>query len=222
MAVLQKWRERLGPHATYRRLATAFYEADNVIMAEEVCRVLCSRTDLPTQATNMRVGSYSQLRKGEAISICCIFLDTFLAPATIVLIAVALSLWGYHPTSNTNIRATEPGLTDLEEFSLHDRSGRIAENNLPHIPGPFVGRDSDLLNISHTLLHSRYTNIKTVGIYGPPAMGKSTLAIHVGYEMAMNGIQVRYINVNDAHHLFKDTSSEGTLNQPHKNKSPRH
>ena len=81
---------------------------------------------------------------------------------------------------------------------------RLAPNNLPHFPGPFVGRDHDVNNITHLLLHSL---VKSVHIAGLPAVGKSTLAVHVGYEMASHGVAVRYINVDDSH-IFKRKEDE--------------
>ena len=39
-AVLQKWREKHGPAATYRNLAVCFYKADNLQMVERVCQAL--------------------------------------------------------------------------------------------------------------------------------------------------------------------------------------
>ena len=48
--------------------------------------------------------------------------------------------------------------------------------------------------------------VAMVSIFGPPAVGKSTLAIHVGHVLANNGISIRYVNLNEAHHMF--TSSK--------------
>ena len=39
--------------------------------------------------------------------------------------------------------------------------------------------------------------MKSVHIVGLPAVGKSTLAVHVGYEMASRGVTVQYINVDE-------------------------
>ena len=55
-----------------------------------------------------------------------------------------------------------------------------------------MGRENDV----HQVLR-RVTNAHIVNINGAPGFGKSTLAIHVGYEMIKNGTSVRYINVED-------------------------
>ena len=76
------------------------------------------------------------------------------------------------------------------------RARKIAPNNLPYCPGPFMGRDKDVNNINHLLLHSI---VQMVNIFGLPAVGKSALAVHVGYEMASRGVTVQYININESH-----------------------
>ena len=78
-----------------------------------------------------------------------------------------------------------------------------APNNLPYVCGPFVGRDSDLQEISHMLLPSSYSGVAAVNIYGAPGVGKSTLAIQVGHQLTSHGISVRYVNVHEARHLFE-------------------
>ena len=89
--------------------------------------------------------------------------------------------------------------TNLGRLLYNHKSVGVAPNNLPHFPGPFVGRDRDVSSIIHNLF---YSLVKMVHIFGLPAVGKSTLVIHVGYEMASRGVAVRYINVDDTH-IFK-------------------
>ena len=93
--------------------------------------------------------------------------------------------------------------THLEKLSLHHGTDKFVPNNLPHLRGPFVGRDSELLGISNMLLAgSAYADVAMVSIFGAPAVGKSTLAIQIGHVLANKGISVRYVNLNEAHHLF--------------------
>ena len=91
--------------------------------------------------------------------------------------------------------------TELEKPSLHHGTDKFVPNNLPYVRGPFVGRDSELLDISNMLLASS-AYVAMVSIFGAPAVGKSTLAIQVGHVLAKKGISVRYVNLNEAHHLF--------------------
>ena len=106
--------------------------------------------------------------------------------------------------------------TELERSLFSHKAGEIAPNNLPYFPCPFVGRNRDVSNIIDL-----FSNHSLVNIYGLPAVGKSTLAIHVGYEMASCGVAVRYINVDDTH-VFKsyDESepSDSTTTEHHDQK----
>ena len=106
--------------------------------------------------------------------------------------------------------------TELEKSSLHHGSDEFVPNNLPYVRGPFVGRDSELQEISNMLLTgSTYADVAMVSIFGAPAVGKSTLAIQIGHVLARNGISVRYVNLNEAHHLFArhaDVSDKPTNN----------
>ena len=90
--------------------------------------------------------------------------------------------------------------TNLGRLLYNHQSVGVAPNNLPHFPGPFVGRDRDVSSIIH---HLFYSLVKMVHIFGLPAVGKSTLAVHVGYEMASRGVAVRYINADETH-VFKN------------------
>ena len=80
--------------------------------------------------------------------------------------------------------------------------------NLPaiHHNDLFVGRENDI-----SMVVSMMANAHIVNINGAPGMGKSTLAIHIGYELLQNGTSVRYINMGEKISLFKGsmTSNEG-------------
>ena len=81
---------------------------------------------------------------------------------------------------------------------------RYAPHNLPFLDPslPFVGRESDVRNVTDILVSNR---VSIVGISGSPAFGKSTLAIHIGYEVVKNHITVGYINA-DEDDLFSEVS----------------
>ena len=94
--------------------------------------------------------------------------------------------------------------SELEVLSLKNCSDSLAPNNLPVLYGPFLGRDKDLNEISHWLIHPASSGVTMVNIYGAPAVGKSTLAIHIGYTLAAPGIVVRYIPIQDALYLVNE------------------
>ena len=79
-----------------------------------------------------------------------------------------------------------------------------APHNLPFLDPtlPFVGRESDVRNVTDNLVSNQ---VSIVGISGSPAFGKSTLAIHIGYEVVKNHITVGYINA-DEDDLFSEVS----------------
>ena len=72
---------------------------------------------------------------------------------------------------------------ELKVLSLQNYSDTLAPNTLPVLYGPFLGRDKDLKEISHSLIHPASSGVTMVNIYGAPAVGKSTLAIHIGYTL---------------------------------------
>ena len=142
----------------------------------------------------------------QVFNIKCIVLATLIADCRFwlimyilcgILLAALLQHW-YSPSPMTTC-------SELEKPPLHHGSDKFIPNNLPYLHGPFVGRDSELLEISNMLLASSAyasADVAMVSIFGAPAVGKSTLAIQVGHELARKGISVRYINLNEAHHLF--------------------
>ena len=126
----------------------------------------------------------------------------------IVAVAVVIPLQWYNsnlPDDDVDLSKTSSDQTEIDKPSLYGycSSEGVASNDLPYLPGRFIGRDDEVKNITDLLIHPRISHINAIGIYGRPAVGKSTLAIHVGYRMAMCGVEVRYINIYDSYHLFK-------------------
>ena len=72
--------------------------------------------------------------------------------------------------------------------------GRVVHHNLPSPPTPFSGRERELEEIT-SLIHNDKKDI--ISIHGPPAFGKSALAVHVGYSMLHLGIDVKYIDTSE-------------------------
>ena len=66
---------------------------------------------------------------------------------------------------------------------------------LPSRPVPFVGRKELINEIIQRLLG---THTSIVGLFGPPAFGKSSLAIHVGHKiMSKKGVSVSYVDLSE-------------------------
>ena len=91
--------------------------------------------------------------------------------------------WKSFPAPSA-IANTDPLSTELGEH----KTTQVAPNDLPYFAGPFVGRDNDLRNITYLLFHSF---AKMLHIFGLPAVGKSTLVVHLGHKMVSRGVAVR-------------------------------
>ena len=87
------------------------------------------------------------------------------------------------------------------------RNCSFPETDLPIIHPLFVGREKDMYQVLRKVAKAHIVNIN-----GAPGFGKSTLVIHVGYEIFKNGNSVRYINVEDKVSSF--------MNQMHKKAMP--
>ena len=66
--------------------------------------------------------------------------------------------------------------------------------SLPIPSSSFIGREDDIHNITK-VLDFDHSSVQILSIYGPPAIGKSTLAIHIGHKLAAVGIHAHYVNM---------------------------
>ena len=57
-----------------------------------------------------------------------------------------------------------------------------------------IGREADMITVTEML---RNSSTQILSITGPPGVGKSTLAVHIGWRMVETGAYVSYINMND-------------------------
>lgn len=101
-----------------------------------------------------------------------------------VLLAVALFLvW-------PNRAALFSGL--MYNFNL-----RMHSKSLPYPTEHFVGRAEEMEDIVQ-LIDFDKSDVRTVSIVGPPGIGKSTIAIHVGHIMVEQGITIYYVDLVEA------------------------
>ena len=75
------------------------------------------------------------------------------------------------------------------------------------ISGPFVGRQRDVESVTAKL---HYSSTHIINIHGPPAFGKSTLAIRIGYKLVAIDISVRYIDTLEHGQLAVSHTSAST------------
>ena len=228
LALLQQWREKHGPNATYRNLAKSFYDAGKPGLVETVCVVMTC--DYPTVSTPQQApislsraipNATTATSSTRISSLACKCVLLCFVIITVVL-SVILALYIFvadnsQHFASESLSSASTGKGDIEctgvkRFCCGDKTSEFAQNNLPHLPGPFIGRDKEVGNITHLLRFAEHSHTKMVHIYGLPAVGKSTLAVHVGYEMARRGVAVRYINVDETH-IFK--GHEHTVTENH-------
>ena len=88
--------------------------------------------------------------------------------------------------------------------SLAYYKNRITKHNLPSAPDPFIGRHNEVKQIMALL---KGNEIDIISINGPPAFGKSALAIHAGYSALGSGMNVSYIDISESTQIFKETRS---------------
>ena len=81
---------------------------------------------------------------------------------------------------------------------------RITKHNLPSAPDPFIGRN---IKVKQIMAFLKGNDIDIISINGPPAFGKSSLAIHVGYSTLSSGMNVSYIDASESLQIFKEARS---------------
>ena len=128
------------------------------------------------------------------------------------MLAVTLLLYSYCGSVDVWLSPAIPVKPETEALEMNDsvvsielpQNLRYAPHNLPFLDPtiPFVGREGDVRNVTDIIVWNR---VSVVGISGSPAFGKSTLAIHIGYEVVKNHIMVGYINA-DEDDLFSEVS----------------
>ena len=95
-----------------------------------------------------------------------------------------------------------------EEVSISKKTNKIRfSTTLPRVADQvFVGREKELKQIIRKISSST----RIISITGSPGFGKSSLAIHAGYESEMSGVAVYYVDLSQASDMkvFKETLRE--------------
>ena len=220
MALLQKWRENYGPNATYRNLAKSFYDAGRPDLVETVCVVMTC--DYPANTSQQFPLSLSYAMADATAAVFSASFSSFvsirfcywLSFAVVVLSVILASNYLEADNSQNGNHSGPQSCTEIGSTYYGQKTSDTAPNNLPHFPGRFVGRDKEIEYITRLLHFANHSHTNMVHIFGLPAVGKSTLAIHVGYEMARRGVAVRYINADETH-IFKSREHNVTASESH-------
>ena len=218
---MQKWRAKHGPKATYRNLAKSFYDAGERSLVETVCKVV---THIGSTDSSRLHYSPSQrlwtLTTSQACKYCLLGVIVAVAVAVAGVLSFSYVSGSNHPLNLGSFPSDENAFQIEFGRPLHSQNAeKIAPNDLPYIPGPFVGRDEDVNNIT-SILFSNDSVVQMVNIVGLPAVGKSTLAIRIGHKMASHGVAVRYINLHETR-IFKSHDESKSIITEHHDKKPK-
>ena len=208
---MQKWREKYSPGATCRNLAKSFYDAGKPGLVETVCEVVTHGGS--TKILQLCYSPSPRLWLFGSCKYCVVIIIVAVAG----LLSASYISQSDHPNcDNFSSKPNDDNAfqTKLGKPLYKQNAENISPNDLPHLPGPFVGRDEDVNNII-SILFSANSFVRMVNIFGLPAVGKSTLAIHTGYEMASREVVVRYINVDETHIFKSHYGSESTKTEQH-------
>ena len=184
LAMMRRWHELWGSEATYRRLVEGLRQ----IGRRDLIEFLKQKAHLPSAS-------------GSKLLLVCD--AAFVAVVTIIFVGA----FNYYNTYNAvpihNISESGTNQQHLTKNTTHPSKTvevlhqivsdcSSPESDLPIIHPLFVGRENDVHQVLLKVAKAHIVNIN-----GAPGFGKSTLAIHVGYEVVKNGTSVRYINMED-------------------------
>ena len=195
LAMMRRWHELWGKEATYLKLAEGLRQIGRRDLIEKIIDSELNTWNLPaTDSTKYKLYFFPWNSNDIVkLTLMVVFFTTVIVSA---IIFPRLSGSPYHNTSSTEKyyrpkhTLTHPHIIQLNERRLRNCS--LPESDLPVIHPLFVGRENDMNQVLHRVASAHIVNIN-----GAPGFGKSTLAIHVGYEILKNGSSVRYINIED-------------------------
>ena len=204
LAMMRRWHEPWGKEATYLRLVEGLKRIGRKDLIDCLMLRYTLRYDLPGKylyASSRSVSSYRWLMH----RFCSVVIQLSCMPALMLILGLL-----YFSGGSYNMIREERSYDNLTSTaaknctSKHNSSGirrakndvgsncTISENGLPVIRPLFVGRENDMRQVLRKVAKAHIVNIN-----GAPGFGKSTLAIHVGYEVFKSGTSVRYINMED-------------------------
>jgi len=99
LALLQKWREKHGPNATYRNLTKSFYDSGRFGLVETVCVVMtCDYPESTPQVATLH-GKATLSVSTKILSLACI---SFLICLTVAMSSVLLALYFFEADNSRN------------------------------------------------------------------------------------------------------------------------
>ena len=127
------------------------------------------------------------------------FFSVEICSAIMCISAVGLLLVGIY-LSNHNTFVEESNHVNESTLQVYKK---VVQHNLPESTDPFFGRVDDLVKLENLIISSA---ARIVNINGPPAFGKSTLAIKLGKELLIKYSEsihtVRYVDTETTRPLW--------------------
>ena len=209
-AMMRKWHELYGSEATYLKLINGLIQVGRRDLIQSLIMHaghVSTNDDVGESVSQGVANEFSTtliLYIGILISVC--------ATGTVIFFSQPSFMWkGFSDISFTNLQSSnqessysstyiQPGKSIQPWASDRTSNDNLftrcdpPSSDLPMVDDEiFVGRESDM-----TLVVNMMTRARIININGAPGIGKSALAIHVGYEMIKrNGTSVRYINMDE-------------------------
>ena len=195
LAMMRRWHELWGKEATYLRLIEGLRQIGRRDLIEFVVGILnCQQPDNYLRALiNLRQSRLKKVIKPEFLAIMILLTTSVMFVMVNIIFPVPKVSDYYNITSTEKNQVTNTtSHPQRVAFDHGIRNCSFPESDLPMIHPLFVGRENDVYQVLRKVARAHIVNIN-----GAPGFGKSTLAIHVGYEIVKNGTSVRYINVED-------------------------
>ena len=197
LAMMRRWHELWGKEATYLRLVEGLRLIGRRDLIEFVVGILnCQQPDKYSRALiNLGQSRLKKVIKSEFWA-KMILLMAFVVFSTVNIIfhKPVLKVSDFYNITSTEKHQVTNTTSHPQRVAFDHgiRNCSFPESDLPMIHPLFVGRENDVYQVLRKVARAHIVNIN-----GAPGFGKSTLAIHVGYEIVKNGTSVRYINVED-------------------------
>ena len=215
LAMMRRWHKLWGSEATYLRLIKGLRQIGR---RDLIDRLMYFYSRCKYGFTDDQLKGSSRTRE-----FCGLVMEQLRSIPTLKMFLVCLFIMSLYLVSSpfgtkvnnyniiTNTETSNHTFTSYHIVRPNSKGGSsrnfshctVPENDMPIIYPLFVGREKDTHQI---LLRVARTHI--ININGAPGFGKSTLAIHVGYEIFKSGTSIRYINMEDK--VFT------VMSQPHK------
>ena len=201
LAMMRRWHELWGSEATYLRLVEGFQKIGRRDLIELVVQkpaVLIHPALREVHLNTQQISWFYALINNPVpgfIVLLMAFLMISIGNMNVINKQSTVTVddnVSFFISFEQNLTNSTIFQTEIIASDRRIRNCSVPEGDLPLIHPLFVGRENDV----HQVLH-RVATAHIVNINGAPGFGKSTLAIHVGYEIVKNKTSVRYINVED-------------------------